>query len=230
MRIPVTAKLSELTRTYLVRTLMPDVLERHFRPGQEVTGKILLSLPREQLFVLHARGLNLVAKSHLSLFEGDRIRGKVVSNRGQIHLKLTEVNGKPVSQSVVLDQASIDYIRLALPAEYWGPGSYLEIYPDRENGKADGDRPERKSLRMILQSVSLRSLAMEFLLQGRFLAGSVWVEDAGLLQFLRAHRERISESLQAEDLVVEVQFLPMNCEIGHFRERWVGVVEIDMRA
>ncbi len=67
-----------LIRHFLIRPLLPEIMQQRFRIDELIRGRIIQSLSKQNTYVLHTNGVNLIARSRLSLFDGDRIIGKVL--------------------------------------------------------------------------------------------------------------------------------------------------------
>ena len=89
-----------LFEKFFILPLAKNTLQNRFKTGDIIRGKIVRALPKQNMFVLNTKGMNLVANTRVSLFVGDKIFGKVIKNENQIELKLTEVNGQEMHQSL----------------------------------------------------------------------------------------------------------------------------------
>ena len=133
-------------------------LEKKFSTGQVVRGKILRALSHN-VFLLHVRGFNLVAKSNVPLFAGDRIKAKVKLESHQIELSLIEVNGHKVKVPLQLLRNFPFYLRLPLEMELFGKNGSLEIYRWQAGNKRNGDNQSRTlKLKLVLQSDALATI------------------------------------------------------------------------
>jgi len=218
-------------RRFFVKPLSTSVLQQHFRPGEVIRGKILQIIPGKQVFVLHVKGMNLVARSKIALFAGDQIKGKITDNRGEIEVKLLEVNGRPVHGKTFFTGADVQYVRIPLAAELFGPGSFLQIYPDEDDGGESSGRTSReKVVHLILESRPLQRLVVDLHLTGVRLSGKVWVENRPLLDFLRDRERALCAWIESGGLrLTEFALLPLNRDVAFFRREWLRDGSLDVR-
>lgn len=219
-----------LLRNIFVKPVQSEQLHLRFPIGKVVHGRIAEVLPQSNVFILHVDGLNLMAKSHLSLFKGDKIIGKVQKNQSQVELKLVEVNGQEVNQNLRLYNEDAGYTQLHFLSEFFGEKSYLEIYPDGNSGTRD-DKERRSTVKIIVNSTNENSIVAELHYTRPELSGAIWFENQGLLDFFRETRSDIEESLQDEEIhSTQISFLPLQREISLFRKEWLGSSRLDLRA
>ncbi len=219
-----------LIRHFLIRPLLPEIMQQRFRIDELIRGRIIQSLSKQNTYVLHTNGVNLIARSRLPLFEGDRIIGKVLKNQPQIELKLIEVNGHHVSQSLKMSGDEINYIQVLLSENQFGSKCNLEIYPDKNRSEQTRDSDEPETIHLIVNSPSLRHIVIDMSYSRRSLSGKVWVEDDGLFKFLDGKRLDIEQSLLDASIdEADLSILAMQKEIGFFRKEWTGIGDLDIR-
>ncbi len=220
-----------LLRNFLVKPLSAAVLRQRFRPGEVVRGKILQVIPDKQFFVLHVKGMNLVARSKIALFAGDRIKGKITDNRGEVEVKLLEVNGRPVHGTTFFTAADVQFVRIPLAENLFGPRSFLQIYPDGEKQQSSGGPRRDQAVHLILESRNLQRLVLDLRLSGSQLSGKVWVERPDLLRFLQEKEAELRAWLESGELVLsEFYLLPLNRDVSFFRREWLHDESLDVRA
>ena len=220
-----------LVRNLLLRNVGTEVVRQNFRPGEIVEGKILQVFAGHQKFILRTKGLNLMARSRLTLRPGDRIKGKVIRSREEIEIKLVEVNGAPVHRGTLFTEGDIQFVRVPLPESFFGPDAFLQVYPDAEDkqhrnrGSAEGT-----NVHLILETPRLKKMVLDVRRIASKIAARVWVEHDGLLQYLISKRRDLRAWICQGDIhEAELDFLPLNRDVAFFRREWLSEKNLDVR-
>jgi len=217
-------------RDFLVQPLLKGILENRFKPGELVLGKIIQALPKQNLFVLKIKGMNLVATTRLALFAGDRIKGQIIDNQEQIELKLTEVNGKSVQQNLPLRENDIAFSHIPLAEDIFGHGSFLEIYLDQSGNHSSKEDTSSSNYHLIFFNPDLRHIVIDLNLIHGDLTAIMWVEKQDLYQFLENNLSAI-EQILVDDFITtaKLHLNPFRGDISHFRQCWTEF-NFDIRA
>lgn len=220
-----------LFEKFFVQPLAKNTLQNRFKTGDIIRGKIVQALPRQNMFVLNTKGMNLVANTRVSLFVGDKIFGKVMKNENQIELKLTKVNGQEVHQSLSIAHDGIEFGRIPLPGGIFGKEAFLEIYHDRDSGSEYHGSEEESGCHLILNSDELQNVIVDAKLFEAHLILNAWIEDEGLYRFVKSKSVEIEENLLADNIKkVNFQVMPLMLDVSFFRKKWTGTVNLDVRA
>lgn len=218
-------------RNFFVRPILPDLLSQKFQEGELIQGRIIQAMPKKDLFVLRTKSVNLVAQSKIALFAGDKIIGKVIKNQSQVELKLIEVNGNPIHQKMSISSEEINYAQVPLPELYFGKKSFLEVYPDKENGRDKENSQDQESVCLIINSSLFNQLALDLKYSKKELTGKIWVENSGLREYLTENKPELIDFLIDEKIQnVDLKIFDMQRDIGSFRRQWTGVSNLDLRA
>ena len=218
-------------RNFFVQPLIKDVFQNRFQTDEIIRGKIIQALPKENIFILHTKGMNLVANSRLALFVGDKIVGKILSNKEKVELKLSEVNGKIVHQQISITEDGLNFARIPLPETFLGKEAFLEIYQEKESAQQTEDGGEVQNYHLILSTEHLQSIVVDVKLEKTYLLFNVWIENQELYRFIKSKSIEIEESLKDENVEkVNFQVLPLSVDVSYFRRKWTGDTNLDIRA
>jgi hypothetical protein len=218
-------------RNFFVQPIVKDVFQNRFQTDEIIRGKIIQAIPKENVFILHTKGMNLVANSRVSLFVGDTIVGKILNNKEKVELKLSEVNGKVVHQKMSLAEDGLNFTRIPLPETFWGKEAFLEIYQDKEAKQQTMDDGELQHYHLILSTESLQNIVVDAKLEKNNLLFNVWIESQELYRFIKSKSLEIKESLIDGNIEkVSFQVSPLSVDVSYFRRKWTGDNNLDIRA